>query len=84
MSNYHKRYKAMKKALGWNNKKVAEVIGLTLNAVDVSTASSKTDGQFGKYAIAMIVVYEEMLKNGRIVYDKKKASKTEVEKNKCG
>lgn len=72
MSNYHERYEAMKKALGWTNKDVAKSIGLALNSVEIATASSKPDDKFGKYAIAMIVVYEEMIKNGRIVYDKQK------------
>lgn len=67
----------MKKALGWNNKKVSETIGLALNSVEIATASSKPDEHFGKYAIAMIVVYEEMLKNGRIVYGNNEPQQSE-------
>lgn len=69
MSNYHERYEAMKKGLGWKNKDVAKAVGVKLNSIENGTAKSKTDENFSKNAKGMIEVYETMIKSARIVFD---------------
>lgn len=67
MSKYKLRYRAMKKALGWTNKDVADIMGSKLNSVEVST--SKPDTDFPRWGKLAVEVYEQMIAKGRITYD---------------
>lgn len=69
MTNYHERYKSMKKALKWGNKDVANAVGIKLNSVEVSLSKSKTDEDFPNWAKGMIEVYETMLGKATIVFN---------------
>lgn len=68
MSNWKERYKAYKKGMNYTNKEISEMVGLSLNSVEVMTRK-ETDG-FPKWAKTAIITYEQMLERGRIVYDK--------------
>ena len=70
MENWKQRYKALKKSMNWTNKDIAEMIGLTLNSVEVMT---RTESDFPKWAKLAILTHESMVEKGRIVYDAKGA-----------
>lgn len=67
MSNYKERYRAMKKAMGWTNKDVAQIMGSKLNSVEVST--SKKDAEFPRWGKLAIATYEQMINKARVTYD---------------
>lgn len=67
MINYKERYKAMKKAMGWTNQDVADIMGSKRNSVEVSTCKKNADfPRWGKLAIA---TYEQMIDKARVTYD---------------
>lgn len=68
MTNWKQRYKAYKKGLGLTNKDIAEMVGLSLNSVEVMTRKETED--FPKWAKLAIITYENMLERGCIVYNK--------------
>lgn len=70
MSTYKERYRAMLKNMGWINQDVADRTGNSLNSIEVVT--TKPDDSFPRWAKLAIHVHEEMIANGRIVYDKPK------------
>jgi len=55
--NWHERYKAMKKALGYTNADIAEITGNTSDSVKSSTQPNKDLPRWLKLAI---VVYEKL------------------------
>lgn len=78
MSNYKERYKAMKKAMGWTNQDVADIMGSRLNSVEVST--SKKDTDFPRWGKLAVEVYEQMIARGRITYDEPEPYQSEGSK----
>lgn len=57
MSNWHNRYKAMKKGLGLTNSSIAEITGNTSQSIDTVT---QPKGNFPRWAKLAIVVYERL------------------------
>lgn len=55
--NWHKRYQAMKDAMGWTNTDIAQKIGNTADSVKSVTQPNKDLPRWLKLAI---IVYEEM------------------------
>jgi len=55
--NWHKRYKAMKKGLGWTNKDIAEITGNTTESITTVTQPSK---ELPRWTRLAIVVYEKL------------------------
>lgn len=55
--NWHKRYKAMKKALGMTNDDIAEIMGGTTESVRTTTQPSKKAPRWLKL---VVVIYERM------------------------
>ncbi len=64
MSNWKQRHEAFKKVMGYKNKDVANLHNRKLNSIEVGVTSEK----FPEYLKAAIIVCEEMVKNGSIVY----------------
>lgn len=62
MSNWHDRFKAMKKALGYDNKDIADIIGNTPDSVKSTTQPNKDLPRWLKLAI---VVFERMSEGGK-------------------
>ena len=57
MSNWHNRFKELKKNLGYTNKDIAEIIGNTEDSVKSTTQPNKALPRWLKLAI---VVFERM------------------------
>lgn len=57
MGNWHIRYKAMKKELGYTNSDIAEIIGNTEDSVKSTTQPNKDLPRWLKLAI---VIFERM------------------------
>jgi len=58
--NWHKRYKAMKKGLGYTNSDIANITGNTTDSIKSTTQPNKDIPRMLKLAI---VVFERMSKN---------------------
>jgi len=58
--NWHKRYKSMKKGMGWTNSDVSRITGLTKNSVKSLTQPNNDIPRWLKLAI---VVYEHFNKD---------------------
>lgn len=61
MSNWHERYKAMKKGLGLTNSSIADIIGNTPDSVKKVTQPNE---QIPRWLKLAIVVYERLRKGG--------------------
>ena len=55
--NWHKRYKAMKKGLGYTNSNIAEITGNTADSVKSSTQPNK---EFPRNLKLAVIVYEKL------------------------
>jgi hypothetical protein len=55
--NWHKRYKAMKKGLGFNNSDIAEITGNTKDSIKTVT---QPNSDFPRWAKLAIVIYEKL------------------------
>lgn len=56
--NWHKRYKEMKKGLGYTNKDVARITGNTENSIRTTTQPNRDFPRWGKLAV---VLYEDYI-----------------------
>jgi len=63
MSNWSKRFKAMKKALGYTNADIAEITGNTINSIKTATQPSRKDEDFPRNLKLAIVVFEKHIAN---------------------
>ncbi len=55
--NWHKRYKAMKKGLGFTNSDIAEITGNTTDSIKTVT---QPNSDFPRWAKLAIVIYEKL------------------------
>ena len=55
--NWHKRYKAMKKGLGFTNSDIAEITGNTTDSIKTVT---QPNSDFPRWAKLAVVIYEKL------------------------
>lgn len=56
--NWHKRYKAMKKGLGYTNKDIAEITGNTTDSIKSTTQPNKSLPRWLRLAITVFERYQ--------------------------
>ena len=72
------RYRAVLKSMGWNNQKVADITGNSLNSIEFVTTKPNKD--YPRWVKAFIVLHEEMIAKGRVTYDKPEVYKVKTDK----